>query len=230
MVVEGQGERDAGGQTGLPWCCTSRPGGIRFNPIDVAAATLLRCLNRFAKPVCRTAARMIHSPMLATRPGDATGTVPCLRRQLGASGHPAGDDRGRGRGRRRVEDRRVVRLQQPWSAERRHRLADHARSPIRSAIDRIPVARMLTQRRTGTIGLLTPQALASIFSNPFFGMFSAGVAAVAEEAGYGLHFISPLHGSLSRAIGRATRRRGRRDRPRRPTIPRSPRSGGPACR
>jgi DNA-binding LacI/PurR family transcriptional regulator len=67
-----------------------------------------------------------------------------------------------------------------------------------------PVARMLTQRRTGTIGILTPQALASIFSNPFFGMFSAGVAAVAEEAGYGLHFISPLHGSLSRAIGRAT--------------------------
>jgi DNA-binding LacI/PurR family transcriptional regulator len=67
-----------------------------------------------------------------------------------------------------------------------------------------PVARMLTQRRTGTIGLLTPQALASIFSNPFFGMFSAGVAAVAEEGGYGLHFISPLHGSLSRAIARAT--------------------------
>jgi DNA-binding LacI/PurR family transcriptional regulator len=67
-----------------------------------------------------------------------------------------------------------------------------------------PVARMLTQRRTGTIGIVTPQALASIFSNPFFGMFSAGVAAVAEEAGYGLHFISPLHGSLSRAIGRAT--------------------------
>jgi DNA-binding LacI/PurR family transcriptional regulator len=67
-----------------------------------------------------------------------------------------------------------------------------------------PVARMLTQRRTGTIGLLTPQALATIFSNPFFGMFSAGVAMVAEEAGYGLHFVSPLHGSLSRAIGRAT--------------------------
>jgi alanine racemase len=67
-----------------------------------------------------------------------------------------------------------------------------------------PVARMLTQRRTGTIGLLTPQALAAIFSNPFFGMFTTGVAAVAEEAGYGLHFISPLHGSLSRAIARAT--------------------------
>ena len=67
-----------------------------------------------------------------------------------------------------------------------------------------PVARMLTQRRTGTIGLVVPQGLASIFSNPFFGMFSAGVAAVAEDAGYALHFISPLHGSLSRAIARAT--------------------------
>src|SRR4029079_11599821 len=67
-----------------------------------------------------------------------------------------------------------------------------------------PVARMLTQRRTGTIGLVTPQALASMFSNPYFGLFSAGVAAVAEDAGYGLHFISPLHGSLSTAVARAT--------------------------
>ncbi len=67
-----------------------------------------------------------------------------------------------------------------------------------------PVARMLTQRQTLTIGVLTPQALAVIFSNPFFGAFSEGVALVAEEFGYGLHFISPLHGSLARAIGRAT--------------------------
>jgi DNA-binding LacI/PurR family transcriptional regulator len=67
-----------------------------------------------------------------------------------------------------------------------------------------PVARMLTARRTGAIGVLTPQDLSVIFANPFFGSFSAGIAGVAEEAGYGLHFISPLHGSLSRAIHRAT--------------------------
>jgi DNA-binding LacI/PurR family transcriptional regulator len=67
-----------------------------------------------------------------------------------------------------------------------------------------PVARMLTQRRTGAIGVLTPQDLSVIFANPFFGTFSAGIAGVAEEAGYGLHFISPLHGSLTRAIHRAT--------------------------
>lgn len=66
-----------------------------------------------------------------------------------------------------------------------------------------PVARMLTQRRTGSIGVLTPQDLSIIFTNPFFGAFSAGIAVVAEERGYGLHFISPLQGSLTRAIHRA---------------------------
>jgi DNA-binding LacI/PurR family transcriptional regulator len=67
-----------------------------------------------------------------------------------------------------------------------------------------PVARMLSQRETRTIGVLTPQALSVIFSNPFFGAFSEGVAIAAEEHGYALTFISPLHGSLARAMGRAT--------------------------
>lgn len=67
-----------------------------------------------------------------------------------------------------------------------------------------PVARMLTQRQTMTIGVLTPQALSVIFGNPFFGVFSEGVALAAEEYGYGLSFISPLHGSLVNALGRAT--------------------------
>ena len=57
-----------------------------------------------------------------------------------------------------------------------------------------PVARMLTQGRTRTLGLLTPQALSVVFANPFFATFSEGVAAVAEEAGYGLLFVSPVHG------------------------------------
>jgi DNA-binding LacI/PurR family transcriptional regulator len=67
-----------------------------------------------------------------------------------------------------------------------------------------PVARMLAQRRTHTIGLLTPQALASMFANPFFGSFSEGVARIAEGEGFGLHFISPVQGSLARAVNRAT--------------------------
>jgi DNA-binding LacI/PurR family transcriptional regulator len=67
-----------------------------------------------------------------------------------------------------------------------------------------PVARMLTAGATTTIGILSPQALAQVFGNPFFPLFAEGVATVTEERGFGLLFISPLHGSLERAIARAT--------------------------
>jgi DNA-binding LacI/PurR family transcriptional regulator len=67
-----------------------------------------------------------------------------------------------------------------------------------------PVARMLTQRQTMTLGVLTPQALSIVFSNPFFARFSEGVAEAAEEQGFALTFISPLHGSLAQAVGRST--------------------------
>jgi alanine racemase len=90
-----------------------------------------------------------------------------------------------------------------------NRLAPETATRIREVADSLgyrphPVARMLSQGQTFTIGVLTPQALSVIFSNPFFGQFSEGVALAAEELGYGLHFISPIHGSLARAMGRAT--------------------------
>jgi DNA-binding LacI/PurR family transcriptional regulator len=89
------------------------------------------------------------------------------------------------------------------------RLAADTATRIRAVADDLgyrphPVARMLTQRRTQTVGVLTPQALSLIFDNPFFSTFSAGVAAAAEASGYGLHFISPLYGSLARAVNAAT--------------------------
>jgi len=67
-----------------------------------------------------------------------------------------------------------------------------------------PVARMLTAGATATIGILSPQALSEAFANPFFPLFAEGVATVTEDRGFGLLFISPLHGSLERAIARAT--------------------------
>jgi DNA-binding LacI/PurR family transcriptional regulator len=67
-----------------------------------------------------------------------------------------------------------------------------------------PVARMLANRRTRTIGILTPQTLSVIFENPHFAAFSAGVATAVQASGYGLQFISPVHGSLARGIGWAT--------------------------
>ncbi|HXI44720.1 MAG TPA: LacI family DNA-binding transcriptional regulator [Candidatus Acidoferrales bacterium] len=89
------------------------------------------------------------------------------------------------------------------------RLSTETASRIREVADSLgyrphPVARMLTQRQTMTIGVLTPQALAVIFSNPFFALFSEGVAHAAEDLGYELHFISPRNGSLALAVGRAT--------------------------
>lgn len=89
------------------------------------------------------------------------------------------------------------------------RLNPETASRIRNVADSLgyrpnPVARMLTAGRTMAIGVLTPQMMSVIFSNPFFAVFSQGVAAAAEEAGYGVHFISPVQGSLARAVGRAT--------------------------
>ena len=89
------------------------------------------------------------------------------------------------------------------------RLAPETASRIRSVADELgytphPVARMLSQRETLTIGVLTPQPLSVVFSNPFFGAFTEGAATVAEESGYALHFISPLRGSLAGALSRAT--------------------------
>jgi DNA-binding LacI/PurR family transcriptional regulator len=67
-----------------------------------------------------------------------------------------------------------------------------------------PVARMLARRQTMTLGVLTPQALAVVFSNPFFALLGEGIAQAAEDHGYELHFISPHNGSLAQAVGRAT--------------------------
>ena len=89
------------------------------------------------------------------------------------------------------------------------RLSPETVSRIRGVADEMgyrphPVARMLAQRHTSTLAIVTPQALVVAFGNPFFSMFSRGVASVAEEFGYGLLFVSPLHGSLARAVGRAS--------------------------
>ena len=89
------------------------------------------------------------------------------------------------------------------------RLSDETAARIRLVADELgyrpdPVAQMLTRGETRTIGVLTPQPLAVIVSNPFFGALTEGIAAVAEASDYGLSLISPLGGSLARAVSRAT--------------------------
>jgi DNA-binding LacI/PurR family transcriptional regulator len=67
-----------------------------------------------------------------------------------------------------------------------------------------PAKRTPAQNTTMTVGLLTPQALSVALANPFFSTLCGGVAAVTDQAGYGLLLLSPLHGSLVRALARAT--------------------------
>jgi DNA-binding LacI/PurR family transcriptional regulator len=89
------------------------------------------------------------------------------------------------------------------------RLSVETATRIRDVADRMgyrphPVARMLSAGHTTTIGILSPQALGQVFANPFFALFAEGVASVTEQHGFGLLLISPLHGSLARALERAT--------------------------
>ena len=115
------------------------------------------------------------------------------------------------------------------------RLSPETANRIRVVADQLgysphPVARMLTQRQTLTIGVLTPQALSVVFSNPFFGAFTEGVAAVAED----VRLCAPLHLAAARLAGPGDepgdRRRRGRHRPERRPSRRSRRSGGRACR
>jgi DNA-binding LacI/PurR family transcriptional regulator len=50
------------------------------------------------------------------------------------------------------------------------------------------------------VGLLVPRSLGVTLADPVFAELCEGVAATTDAAGYGLLLVSPLHGSLDRAI------------------------------
>ena len=88
-----------------------------------------------------------------------------------------------------------------FAFNRPDRLNSETASRIREVADSLgyrphPVARMLTEGRTTTVGLLTPSSIAEVFANPFFAQFIAGVGGAAEAAGFeslwtGEHVVLP---------------------------------------
>jgi DNA-binding LacI/PurR family transcriptional regulator len=64
--------------------------------------------------------------------------------------------------------------------------------------------RAASGRTSGTpataVGLLVPRSLGVTLADPVFAELCEGVAAATDAAGYGLMLVSPLHGSLERAI------------------------------
>ena len=67
-----------------------------------------------------------------------------------------------------------------------------------------PAARALSMRRSGTIGVLIPQRLSTLFSNPFASELIQGLGEQCEEHDLTLLLVPPLDGSLEDAIRQAS--------------------------
>jgi DNA-binding LacI/PurR family transcriptional regulator len=67
-----------------------------------------------------------------------------------------------------------------------------------------PAARALSMRRSGTIGLLIPQRLSTVFGNPFVSELIQGLGEQCDEHDLTLLLVPPLDGSLEDAIRQAS--------------------------
>lgn len=67
-----------------------------------------------------------------------------------------------------------------------------------------PAARALSLRRSGTIGILIPQRLSTVFANPFLSELLQGMGELCEEHDLTVLLVPPLDGSLEGAIRQAS--------------------------
>ena len=67
-----------------------------------------------------------------------------------------------------------------------------------------PAARALSTRRSGTIGVLIPQRLSTVFANPFVSELIQGLGELCEEHDLTMLLVPPLDGSLESAIRHAS--------------------------
>jgi DNA-binding LacI/PurR family transcriptional regulator len=67
-----------------------------------------------------------------------------------------------------------------------------------------PAARALSMRRSGTIGLLIPQRLTTVFANPFLSELIQGLGELCDENDLTMLLVPPLDGSLEGAIRQAS--------------------------
>jgi DNA-binding LacI/PurR family transcriptional regulator len=66
-----------------------------------------------------------------------------------------------------------------------------------------PVARTLTTRRTGTVGLLLPQPVQEALRNPYLGEVIQGLGSSCANQGLSLLLVPPFHGTVMEAARRA---------------------------
>ncbi len=66
-----------------------------------------------------------------------------------------------------------------------------------------PVARSLSNNRTGNIGLLFPQPLPEVLANPYMLDLLRGVGSACDAQGYNVMLVSPILGSMRHAVSGA---------------------------
>jgi len=59
-----------------------------------------------------------------------------------------------------------------------------------------PIARSLNTRRTNTLGVLVPQDIPTVLSNPFFAELLSGIGEVCSGEGMSVMIVPPMRGSL----------------------------------
>lgn len=59
-----------------------------------------------------------------------------------------------------------------------------------------PIARSLNTRRTNSLGVLIPQDIPIVMSNPFFAELLNGIGEVCKQEGFSLMIVPPMRGSL----------------------------------
>ncbi|HEX2646389.1 MAG TPA: LacI family DNA-binding transcriptional regulator, partial [Candidatus Dormibacteraeota bacterium] len=67
-----------------------------------------------------------------------------------------------------------------------------------------PAARALSTRRSGTIGVLIPQRLSTVFANPFMSELLQGLGELCDDNDLTLLLVPPIAGSLESAIRQAS--------------------------
>ena len=165
-------------------------------------------LNRFAKPVSRPARRGLSWRPRAD-PGSGSTAVD---RAPGAAPEVAVEERTRRRPRIAdvAREAGVSKTAVSFAFNSPDRLAPETATRIRDRrrLARLPAAPGRPDadpaRRRGPSACSRPRRCRSSSPTRSSGRSREGVALAAEQEGYALHFISPLHGSLARAMDRAT--------------------------
>ncbi len=92
-----------------------------------------------------------------------------------------------------------------YAFNKKARISEEMRSRIMDVADELgyipnPVARILTTKRIGAIGLLLPQNIQFSFNNPFYLKLIQGIGSICINQGMTVSIISPIYGDINNSV------------------------------